>query len=78
MLQLSSNRNRTMATDSTVCSANGTLYRAPNRLNLFDTINLARCAAERAKANVWDSARWDGEYTTALIWHHKQPNPVSW
>ena len=67
-----------MATDYTVCQAASTLYRAPNRLDLFDTINLAKCASERAKLHVFDCDRWDGEYTSALIWHHKQPGPISW
>jgi hypothetical protein len=59
-------------TDHTICSAAGTLYRAPKKLNLFDQINLARCAAERAKANMWDVDRFAVEYATAASWTGKR------
>jgi|LakMenE01Jun11ns_1017448.scaffolds.fasta_scaffold8760169_2 hypothetical protein len=58
--------------DSTICSAAGTLYRAPKKLGLFDQINLARCAAERAKANVWDIDRFAVEYAAAASWSGKR------
>lgn len=37
-------------------------------LTIFDRINLANCARERAIANVLDSKRFEGEYTTARHW----------
>ena len=58
--------------DSTICSAAGTLYRAPNKIGLFDQINLAKCAAERAKANVWDTDRFTVEYAAAASWSGKR------
>ena len=66
-----SNRNRPM-TDLSICTANGTLYRAPNRLGLFDQINLAQCAAERAKEHCCDSARFESEYVAATHWASKR------
>ena len=39
-----------------------------DELNTFDKINLAACAAERAKANVTDDARFSGEYATVVAW----------
>jgi len=59
-------------TDLSICTANGTLYRAPNRLGLFDQINLARCAAERAKENAWDTSRFESEYVAATHWTRKR------
>lgn len=59
-------------TDHTVCTAAGTLYRAPNRLGLFEQINLAKCAAERAKIHAIDAARFEGEYVTAAFWTGKR------
>jgi hypothetical protein len=53
------------------CTAAGTRYRAPNRLGLFDQINLAKCAAERAKVYVIDRERFAGEYVTAASWNGK-------
>jgi hypothetical protein len=58
--------------DPTICTAAGTMYRAPNRLALFDQINLAKCATERAKVYVTDSARFEGEYVTAAHWASKR------
>ena len=58
--------------DFTICSAADTLYRAPDKLGLFDQINLARCAAERAKANVWDTDRFTVEYAAAASWSGKR------
>jgi hypothetical protein len=37
-------------------------------LSLFERINLARCAAERADMNFRDPARFEGEYFTARLW----------
>jgi hypothetical protein len=37
-------------------------------LTIFDRINLANCARERAIANVLDNDRFYGEYTTARHW----------
>jgi hypothetical protein len=59
-------------TDLTICTAAGTLYRAPNRLGLFDQINLAKCAADRAKVHCNDSARFDSEYIAANHWAQKR------
>lgn len=59
-------------TDPSICTANGTLYRAPNRLALFDQINLAHCAAARAKVYVIDHDRFQGEYVTASCWTDKR------
>lgn len=55
-----------------ICSAAGTLYRAPNRLALFDQINLAKCASERAKVYVINQDRFQGEYVTAASWTGKR------
>ena len=54
------------------CTAAGTRYRAPNRLALFDQINLAKCASERAKVYVIDRDRFAGEYVTAASWTDKR------
>ena len=37
-------------------------------LTIFDRINLANCARERAIAHVLDAERFEGEYTTARHW----------
>jgi len=37
-------------------------------LSLFDRINVARCAMERAHNNHFDRDRFVGEYTTAKMW----------
>lgn len=37
-------------------------------LDLFDRINLANCAMERARQNVFDQDRFYGEYKTARFW----------
>ena len=37
-------------------------------ISLFDRINLARCAMERATSNAFDKQRFDGEYDTARSW----------
>lgn len=58
--------------DPTICTAAGTLYRAPNRLALFDQINLAKCASDRAIAYVTDSARFESEYVAAATWATKR------
>ena len=39
-----------------------------DELNTFDKINLAACAAKRAKANFMNEARFTGEYATVLAW----------
>ena len=39
-----------------------------NCLTIFDRINLANCARERAIANVCDTDRFHGEFTTARHW----------
>ena len=38
-------------------------------LSLFDRINLAHCAAERAKLSILNMHRFDDEYKTARMWH---------
>ena len=35
---------------------------------LFDRINLARCAMERANRHILDEKRFTGEYQTARAW----------
>ena len=40
----------------------------PEELTLFDRINLANCAMERAKQNALDTDRFHGEFTTARNW----------
>ncbi len=40
----------------------------PDVLSLFDRINLAKCAMERAKQSVL-SERFHDEYETARMWH---------
>jgi hypothetical protein len=37
-------------------------------LNLFERINIARCAMERASYNSLDRNRFVDEYTTAKMW----------
>jgi len=39
-----------------------------DQLTLFDRINLAACAQRRASANVLDSTRFEGEFSTAFLW----------
>ena len=39
-----------------------------SNLSLFDRINVARCAAERAHNNFLDRDRFVNEYTTAKMW----------
>lgn len=38
------------------------------QLLLFDRINLARCAMDRANQSVMDFPRFDGEWITARMW----------
>jgi len=45
------------------------MYSSPDVLSLFDRINLAHCAMERAKQNVLSSDRFIDEYETARMWH---------
>jgi hypothetical protein len=54
-----------------LCIAADSTYYAPDRLNLFDKINLAQCAAKRARVYVIDSVRFHGEYQTAAAWGSK-------
>jgi len=37
-------------------------------IGLFERINIARCAAERAHQNCFDRNRFVGEHTTAKMW----------
>ena len=37
-------------------------------LTTFDKLNLATCAAERARAHWMDDLRFSGEYATAMLW----------
>jgi hypothetical protein len=39
-----------------------------SNLSLFDRINVARCAVERANNNAIDRDRFVDEYTTAKMW----------
>lgn len=41
----------------------------PDVLSLFNRINLAQCAMERAKQNVVSAERFIDEYETARMWH---------
>ncbi len=42
-----------------------------SNLSLFDRINVARCAVERANNNAIDRDRFVDEYTTAKMWTWK-------
>lgn len=44
-------------------------------LDLFDRINLARCAMDRAKQNLDNNDRFTGEYMTARLWNGYRINP---
>ena len=37
-------------------------------LSVFDKINLAHCAIQRAQSNLGNKARFDGEYDSVLCW----------
>jgi len=39
-----------------------------SNLNLFERINIARCAAERANSSISDRDRFNREYFTARMW----------
>jgi hypothetical protein len=39
-------------------------------LTIFDKINLAHCAAQRAQSHVNNTARFFGEYDSVLCWHN--------
>lgn len=39
-----------------------------SNLDLFERINVARCAVERAKQNLTDTQRFQGEFETAKMW----------
>ena len=39
-----------------------------SNLSLFERINIARCAAERAVMNLRNRDRFEGEYFTARMW----------
>ena len=40
----------------------------PEYILLFDQINLAKCATDRASANLHNKERFRGEYDTAKMW----------
>jgi len=39
---------------------------------LFDRVNIARCAMERAQQHVHNQERFNGEYATVRLWVRKQ------
>ena len=39
-------------------------------LSLFDKINIAHCAMQRAQNKCGDVARFNGEYDTVVCWHN--------
>ena len=39
-----------------------------NNITLFDRINLANCAMQRAQQGHMNQERFNGEYTTARAW----------
>jgi hypothetical protein len=39
-------------------------------LSIFDKINLAHCAIQRAESNFKDTARFTGEYDSVLCWYN--------
>jgi hypothetical protein len=41
-------------------------------LLLFDRVNIARCAMERAQQHLHVRERFDGEYATVRLWVRKQ------
>lgn len=52
-----------------------TLISRPPYLDLFDRINLARCAVDRAKQNLANGDRFEGEYMTTKLWNGYRINP---
>jgi len=44
------------------------MYSRDTNLGLFERINIARCASERAHQNYLDNNRFIGEHTTAKAW----------
>jgi hypothetical protein len=55
-----------------ICIAAESPYYSPDRLNLFDRIDIAACAAARARIYVADSVRFRAEYDTAAAWSRKR------
>lgn len=53
----------------------GSHYRAPSYLLFFQQLNIAACAAERARHNVLDERRWSDEYDTAKFWAGRKVFP---
>jgi len=57
---------------SIVICGNGSMYNADDHILLFQQINLAKCAMERAKAvdlsTAEGSDRFRGEFVTARLW----------
>jgi hypothetical protein len=43
----------------------------PEFILLFDQINIARCATDRAMANHRNRERFNGEYDTAKMWSRR-------
>jgi hypothetical protein len=39
-----------------------------SNIGVLDRINIAHCAAERARMYVLDTTRFNGEFTTARMW----------
>jgi len=44
------------------------MHTVDSNLSLFDRINVARCAVERAKNNCFDCDRFVDEFATAKMW----------
>jgi hypothetical protein len=52
--------------------ADGKIYRVPSYIMLFDQINIAHCAAKRAKDSILEGDRFNREYDTARMWATKK------
>jgi hypothetical protein len=51
-------------------------YFVPSNLLFFQQLNIAACAARRARQNVIDNRRWSDEYDTARFWARKNVMPL--
>ena len=50
----------------------GSHYLAPTYILFLEHLNIASCAAQRARENVLDGRRWKDEYETAQMWASKK------
>lgn len=64
---------------SIVVCGNGHMYQSPDHILLFEQINIAKCAMERAKAadtrTQAGSERFRAEFDSARLWA-RRGNPV--